>query len=842
MWISLNGNDWQIKDYYGEDWRWRDAHKPNSRDTRFWRKSTVPGSVLNDLWACGEIVNPYFELNSLLIEWIPARTWLYKKTFLVGENLRGRRIQLCFEGVDYAAEFFLNGELLGRHVGMYTPASFDVSDKLIFGADNLLAVVIEPAPHEQPQVGRTSKVWTHKSRMTYWWDFCPRMVHIGIWDGVYLEATDKVRIIDVFVRPELTDDFQHAQITASIELDAAQPQTITLETAIRLNNEIITQQQMFCNLGEGQTTINVPLSVDQPHLWWPNGHGDQPLYAMEVRASGTDSRTVRFGIRKIELKANENADANALPYTFVVNGRKIYVKGWNWVPLDVIYGVERPDKLEHLFRLVQHAHVNLLRVWGGGLIEKEAFYDLADRLGILVWQEFILSSSGIDNYPSDGREYTAMLMREAEQIIPRKRNHPSLALWCGGNELTTDETIPLDDRHPALATLHTTVARLDPDRLWLPTSPTGPVFGNTLENIKRDPNSLHDVHGPWEFQGVSGQCNLYNASTSLFHSEFGVEGITNLKTLNATIALNHQQPVSLENVYWQHLGAWWVKLPMWRETFGEITDMEMLVRATQLMQAEGLRYALEANRRRQYQNSGTLPWQFNEPYPMAACTSAVDYYGQAKPSYYAVARVYAPLHISAKFTTLAWEGEDHFEAEIWVSSDSELALDARLNVRLIGMSGQVYHEQFMRITIPVNRSASITSIEQPLDGLDDIFFLDLDLLTDANQPLSSNRYIFTKAIDLAPLLHVSPTLVRVEKELRGDDWTLAIRNIGDQTALFIWLEDSRSLGASGFAEFSDNHFCLFPQEMRQIVVSWNNDSAEIRRVVISGWNVMPIAL
>ena len=201
--ISLDGSDWLCKPYVGLDWVWRDAEKPGSRDRLGWLPATVPGSVQHDLWQAGEIASPYVERNTLLAEWASQRTWLYKKRFTVGPEHRGRRIRLRFEGVDYEAGFYLNGEKLGEHRSMFTPATFEVGDRLRFGDENLLAVVLEPAPVEQPQVGRTSLVRTHKTRMNYWWDFCPRLVHLGIWDGVCLEISGAVRIEDAWVRPHL---------------------------------------------------------------------------------------------------------------------------------------------------------------------------------------------------------------------------------------------------------------------------------------------------------------------------------------------------------------------------------------------------------------------------------------------------------------------------------------------------------------------------------------------------------------------------------------------------------------------------------------------------------------
>lgn len=834
--LSLGGA-WQVKDYYGQDWLWRDPHKPVNRDPRLWHAATVPGTIQNDLWQTGEIPNPYFERNSRLIEWIPARTWVYRKTFTVEAALKDKRALLCFEGVDYAAQFFLNGEKLGDHVSMYTPAVFDVGDLLNFDGENVLAVVLEPAPHEQPQISRTELVRTHKSRMTYWWDFCPRVVHIGIWDSVGIVFSGAVRIENVFVRPQLSNDFARADVSISAALDAATGQTITVETTIRAGGETVATSQTQHTLTPEQTQIDVTLPVEQPELWYPNGYGNQPLYEAEVRvlANGetSDTKVTRFGIRKIELVANETDDPTARPYTLVVNGRRMYIKGWNWVPLDVMYGVERPAKLERLLTLAQRANVNLLRVWGGGLIEKEAFYSLCDQLGILVWQEFILSSSGIDNTPSTDADFIAFITGEAEQIIPRKRNHPSLAIWCGGNELTGEGNVPLDESHPLLGGLRDVVKRLDPARLWLPTSPSGRVFSNSLAEIERDPSALHDVHGPWEYQGATGQQTLYNAGSSLLHSEFGVEGITNIKTLNATIAPEHQQPVTLDNPIWQHLGAWWVETKIWRETWGNIEDTETLVRATQFAQADGLRYALEADRRRKYQNSGTLPWQFNEPYPMAACTSAVDYYGQPKPAYHAVKQAYEPIHLSAKFATTAWAGREMFAAELWAHNSTDQSLSGKLDAQIVGIDGTIDAAWSTDVRIAADNAAKLINLDTALSEIkSDVFFLDLWLTNGDGETLSRNRYSFTKADNLAPLLEIPPATISVEQQ--GD--SLTIRNTGMTVALFVWVEDDRTVGIPGYAYFSDNYVCLFPGEVRTLTVAWQNVPPSDRHLSVGGWN------
>jgi beta-mannosidase len=573
-----------------------------------------------------------------------------------------------FDGVDHAARVFVDGEEAGYHEGAFTPFEIEVP-----AGEHLLAVAVQPAPPSEAQVGVSSRVLVHKPRMNYGWDFCPRLIHQGIWRGV-------------------GEPRRHPRVTFDGSVGR-----------VELDGEVL-------------------LEVEQPELWWPNGFGEQRLY---------DAGDWRVGFRTIELVENEEAPEDALPYTLVVNGERTFMRGWNWVPIDVNYGVPRPEKLEKLLRLAQRANVNVLRVWGGGVIESEEFYAWCDRLGILVWQEFSQSSSGLESTPSDDPDFVRALADDARAIVPARAWHPSLFAWCGGNELAWPDGEPIDERSPAIQSLGDVVRELDPERVWLPTSPTGP-------------KGTWDMHGPWEHQGLREHYRHYDSRTNLIHSEFGVEGMTNELSM---IAPEHRWPADRSNPVYEHLGAWWNNAPLVQEAFGgRIEDVETMRRASQWLQYDGLRYAIEATIRRAWHASGVLPWQFNEPFPNAWCTSALDYEGNPKPAYHGVARAYrgAP---SARFATCAWGGLN----EVVASAE---------HARLVDLDGRVVAEGDGEVRAPLDAFAH------------DVFLLDL----------GTNRYVMSRTENLAPLLDLPPaTLVLNSGTLRntGDVCAIGVITDGD---------------------------------------------------------------
>ena len=685
MVTCLDGEEWQLKGWLGEEWRFH-VNKP--WDAPGWLPARVPGSVVDDLWRAGEVPDPYRMRQSRDAEWAAERTWIYRRRVHGGGTIR-------FDGIDHEATVFVDGDEVAGHVGAFTRFEIEIEE-----GEHLLAVAVHAAPESEAQVGRTSRVRVHKPRMNYGWDFCPRLVHQGIWRSVTLDpapgAAPRVRLEDGI---------------GTVEMD-----------------------------GE------VVLRIESPELWWPNGMGAQRLY--------------RAGAFNVGFRAISFED-----YRLVVNGEPTQIRGWNWVPLDVLYGVPRPEKLAHLLELLARAGANLVRVWGGGLIETPEFYEHCDRLGLLVWQELSQSSSGFESKPSDDPAFVETIVGDAREIIPRLRRHPSLAIWCGGNELDGDDSTPV------LGAVRDVVRALDPERAWLPTSPLGEK----------------DVHGPWEHQGLHKHHEHYDTRTSRLHSEFGVEGMTNGAALEALVDEEHRWPADRTNPVYEHLGAWWNNASLVQKVFGgRIADVDMMRRASQWLQYDGLRYAVEATLRR---GAGVIPWQFNEPYPNAWCTCAVDYHGLPKPAYYGVARAYrgAP---SAQFETCAWGGA--VEARARVSAPA----------RFVDMNGRVAAE------------SSGGEIATRLDAFSsDVFVLDLEG--------GANRYVMTRGENLEPLLDLPPANVEL-RPTSGVVPGMTLRNAGGVAAIGVVIED---------VVCSDNAIDLLPGEERTIDIYGDGTPR------VGGWNV-----
>ncbi len=625
----------------------------------------VPGSVYDDLIRADLIKDPEIGLNSLECEWVANRWWVYECKFPTPTANENKRSILVFEGIDYEAIIFLNGKQVAEHKGMYTSCRIDLTDLCCVDGENVLRVVIKSAPDEMSQVGKTSQTYTQKARFNYKWDFCTRIVNLGLYAPVYIEQKGSAELAHTVLRVRDLEGNVHFDTDITAIEDTAANLRVTITDP---DGNIAVSLEKSISLIKGENDFSADFKIEKPMLWWPNGYGEQPLYRVNVTvldANGSDEYTCNLGIRTITYEQCDNAREDSLPYLLRVNGKRIYIKGANMTPLEMLYGCVTKNDYETMVGLAKKGNFNLLRIWGGGLIETEEFYNICDREGILLWQEFIQSSSGIDNIPSKIPEFLELLKRTVYAAVYSRRNHPSLALWGGGNELMSESNIPSTYEDENLAMIKKITDSIDPDRLFLPTSASGPI---EYMDVNR-PGENHDVHGPWEYAGVVNHYDIYNRSDSQLHSEFGCNGMSSEKTIYHICPPDHIGVLDNSDLVWRHHGEWWNALPRDVEVVGKPKDIMEMIKIDQFIQGESIRYSVEANNRRAFKNCGSIIWAINEPWPNVANCSLIDHYFNPKLAYKMVGEAFSPLHASLKYESLYIAKDKDFKGEIFLHSD-----------------------------------------------------------------------------------------------------------------------------------------------------------------------------
>lgn len=637
----------------------------------------VPGSIYQYLQKEKLIPDPFYEKNSLACEWVANRWWVYKTQLDIPENIHGR-LRLTFQGIDYHALIYVGDKQVAEHIGMFVPCTVDITDYVTPGTLVTIGVIVMNAPDEFGQIGATSRTSTQKARFSYKWDFCFRMVQLGLYDAVLLEEVPETDITHWYFRAHASGGGE-----LSAELEGKKRKAFRLEAGLYYKGRKVWDAVSDGILNGKKEVVRMPLRIPQPKLWYPAGAGEQNLYKLRIKvSSGGVSREIvqKVGIRDIVLIKNENSSADSLPYTFTVNDKRIYAKGFDWVPLDINYGSVGAGRYERMIRALAECNVNMVRVWGGGLIESEIFYDLCDRYGIMVWQDFIQSSSGIDNYPAQDEKYLKLLKKTSEYAVKKKRNHPSLAAFCGGNELYDSDYRPVGFENKNLAMLRDIVSK-NSDIFLFPASPSGGSAGADYCH----PEKCHDIHGPWQVFGrKDGEdyYEYYNRKTCLFHSEFGSDGLSDFRTLKKILSPKNRGVFDNRNDVWRHRGEWWNTLSRDRAVFGdEIGSLKDFITASQFLQAETLRYAAEADRRAAFVNSGSFVWQFNEPVPNVSCTSVVDYYGYKKAAYFTVRHAYACVNPSLRYQKMVYDSGETENFTLFVTSDlCEQEIDCKCTI------------------------------------------------------------------------------------------------------------------------------------------------------------------
>ena len=631
--------------------------------------ATVPGNVELDLLASGLIEDPALDSQVYLLEPWETAQWRYRRSFPTPPVPEGGCCFLRFEGIDCFADIYVNGIRLGESDNMLIAHEFDLDGALRpEGEENTLEVylrssVIEGRSQITPSFSRNSpspeSVYVRRAPHTYGWDIMPRLVSAGLWRGVFLDVREKASIRDAFwyvehLDPGTRDAGVHLDYTLSLPPDF-RTGTLQLEYTLSLDGETKVRGEIVPDAHAGRIRLDVP----HAELWWPRGMGGHPLYDAVLSLKDRQGRvlgadTVRLGIRTARLDATPvHSAAQPGRFCFVINGEKVFIKGSNWTPLDAFHSRDAAF-LERTFALALDLNCNMLRCWGGNVYEDHAFFDLCDKNGVMVWQDF---SMGCSQYPQDP-EFQARIGQEVRSVVCKLRNHPSLVLWSGNNEndVSMRWSMKALDGDPnrdlvSRVTIPAALFECDPTRSYLPSSP---YYSPEVVALGFDPHCLPEDH-LWGPRGYYKD-PYYTEATCLFASETGYHGMPCRESLEEMFSPENVYPWSdVRHHVWKD--AWLTKSV--RESpaygyvpkrnnlminqvnilFGEVPeDLDRFIQASQCVQAEALKYFIERFRSAKFEpRTGILWWNIKDGWPILS-DAVVDWYFRPKRSYEAIKR------------------------------------------------------------------------------------------------------------------------------------------------------------------------------------------------------------
>ncbi len=605
----------------------------------------VPGSVQEALLKAGLLPDWFVGLNARQCEWVENREWIFS-AFLPDDWFKqGRRYVLNCGGLDGNGVVIFNKKQVGEFKNAFIPYQYDLTADVL-PAGNQLHLIFFVPPRWLGQVGYTSQMKDWKPRFNYSWDWISRLVQLGPWEPVTLSVTDGSEISSLRIRSGWDVAGETGKLWIGGKVEASDASLIRI--ALRDGENILKSATLtVAEFISGAEWLGLPVSP-----WWPNGEGSRPLYTLSCElldAAGEllDQKTRRIGFKNVAWQACANGPKDADPWVCVINGRPIFLQGVNWTPIRPTFADLKQEDYGKLVELYAELGCNILRVWGGAFLEKEWFYDLCDELGLLVWQEFPLSSSGHENWPPEDEPSIQALQAIAESYIVRRQHHASLLMWCGGNELQgsldgakTGGGKPVGLDHPLMKRWQALVEREDPGRRFVPSSSSGPRF---MADEKDFGKGLHwDVHGPWKVPGSTPQewKSYWKSDDALFRSETGAPSASSAEIIRQYAGGMPVTPGTMDNPLWRRF-CWWIEWAEFTSEKGrEPLTLEEYVEWSQSRQALGISLAIQETKARFPGIGGIILWMGHDSFPCEANTSIIDFHAKPKPAALAASRIW----------------------------------------------------------------------------------------------------------------------------------------------------------------------------------------------------------
>ena len=666
----------------------------------------VPSVVQQNLYDAGLIPHPYLGTVEETLLWISDHPWTYATHFNVDQKMLEKDVvELVFEGIDTYASVTLNGQKLFDADNQFRIWRTDVKP-LLKDQDNLLvldfprydSLQLALYNDHQPRLPEKYAV-TRKAPYQHGWDWAPKYKNVGIWKPVSLVAWSNARLDNAYIVTNEVEEEQ-AKLTLHLDVESTAPGDYSVE--ILSNRKVF--QKFPLQADQGNQHKMFSFTIENPRLWWPNEMGEQYLYDFEIRLKSSDkildSKQIKTGVKTVQIV--QEPDAKGFSFYFKVNGVPMYAKGANYVPEEMIETWIKPENTQKLLKMAQEAHFNMLRVWGGGIYPSDDFFNICDTLGILVWEDFMYAGT---MYPYD-EAFLENAKIEALEQVKRLASHPSLGLWCGGNEISEgyynwgwqqsldwseedDQAIKAGYDRLFETILPNVVEIFDGTRPYWPSSPSK-GWGR--------PESLTqgDVHY-WGVWWGEQPYEMYREKVGRFNSEYGYQSYPDYSTLEkiaqgeplskgAKVIAAHQKHARGTQLIDDFIQRYYPE--------AQPKDFEEYVHLSQLSQAYGMEIAIEAHRTAKPYNLGTLYWQLNDAWPVTSWSS-IDYYGNPKVFHEKLKTLFAPVLLSL----------DRRDYQVYVTSDLMRNIDGTLTVTVNDVDGACLFEQKAKVSMKANQNS-----------------------------------------------------------------------------------------------------------------------------------------